>query len=480
MPQHFSGVIKGIPRRFDGYDAAVDILRQLVRQRDALIDDDWQKLEELANEGTGKAYGTYREMIRSIGVRYHLNQEANLVRANLLKSHAKDKKTRKEFFAEVKNRLLGMQADIPAAYLAAFDKLGKGKTSKNVWIQNGEEVDVEDRHMVASSIDAIVALASKSLVALTYANFQSHHKRMAKYPFEVHDAAWLKSIEALVEAFGSSLEAGTKHLYDSIRKAGAVVPACEALSGSIEAQLPEFGRIQATLRGYMTRLGEKPETHRLQVAAGKLSAKAGRLTRSAFAAHAASYYLALQSRAARRDAKANAALKPAAGLRFETKFPSGKVTEISRAGLARNGAYLELSGFVQKLSARKGGDGKLISYFTLHQPGKDATADVVGVFVQLRNMGLQEGAYCSVSGTWRRNSTLHRGKPALEAEKLRINELSRKSWTVLFHDLADKFVDRWPGSLNIAYGLSPHVSGGKEGQSEILGAGELIFRSFIR
>jgi hypothetical protein len=98
----------------------------------------------------------------------------------------------------------------------------------------------------------------------------------------------------------------------------------------------------------------------------------------------------------------------------------------------------------------------------------------------LRNSGLQEGAYCRLSGKWKKQSTINKGNPAVEIEQLRINDIAEKSWKVKFTDVADKFVDRWPGGLNIAYGLSEHFSGGPEGTSKQLGAGELIFKPFYR
>src|SRR5687768_11810261 len=112
MKHQFNGVIKGVPASFDGYAISIEALQWMVRIRKALVNDDWQTLETLANQGIGKAYGVYREMIRTLGVTHQLNQEANLLQATLLKSHASDKNTRKEFFREAKKKLLEIQPDI--------------------------------------------------------------------------------------------------------------------------------------------------------------------------------------------------------------------------------------------------------------------------------------------------------------------------------------------------------------------------------
>lgn len=205
------------------------------------------------------------------------------------------------------------------------------------------------------------------------------------------------------------------------------------------------------------------------------------LSRSAFALHAAAYYLCLQSKAVKQDPKAKKLLQGTDTPPYSTAFPNGKDTKLKDVQGVAEGSIIELRGFVSSLTAkREGAERKLVSVFRLTDRSGSVEVDAVGVFAQLRNVGLLEGAFCQCSGSWRRQSTLNGGKPALEVQQLRIDELSERSWKVRMHDLSDRFIDWWPGGLNIAFGVSPHISGGPEGGSKKLGAGELIFRQFYR
>ena len=51
-------------------------------------------------------------------------------------------------------------------------------------------------------------------------------------------------------------------------------------------------------------------------------------------------------------------------------------------------------GFVSALTARRESDRKLLSLVTLTDASGSTQVELVGIFVQLRNTGLLEGAYC--------------------------------------------------------------------------------------
>jgi hypothetical protein len=451
----------------------------LVQQRNALIRDNWKTLEKLASQGLGDAYAAYRVLMRTLGAFDALSREAIGNLEALLEFLVGHKDTREEFFAEVKKKLVTIRPDSSARELAALDALGKGKLGHNL-IRDALKVrDPEDSQMAGGFIDSTVALFVRSLIALTHANFNRHYKKLATYPFERHEDELQEIFREVINAFEESLDENAKRLHADLTKHKLAQPAAERLAAHIEEALPGFGRVQASLNLYVDGLKKAHASAQLLETLGRLSAKASGLTRSAFAMHAAAYYLCLQSKAVTKDPKAKKILE-GDPQNYEAPFPNGRDTELAEVKNIANGTYIEVRGFVSALTARRESDRKLLSLVTLTDASGSTQVELVGIFVQLRNTGLLEGAYCQGSGTWKTKSSVNRGKPAIEIEQLRINELAKASWKVQLEDLADKFVDRWPGGLNIAFGLSPHVSGGPEGKSKRLGAGELIFRPFFR
>jgi len=474
----FNAIVKGPPAALSSRSIAS--IELCIKQRSALIRDDWTALEKLSNQGIGDAYAAYRELMRALGAFDALSREMTGNTATLLKFRANQRDTRKEFFAEVKKELVRIAPDTSAKRLAALDALGKGRVAHNVIMESFKGRDLEDSQMVDGLIDSTVALFTRSLIAVTYANFNRHYKRLSTYPFKQHRDELLETFRRVINTFEKNLNANCKQLHAELSKHKLAQPAAERLAAHIEDALPEFGRVQASLYLYIDALKKVDASATLLETLGRLSAKGSELTRSAFAMHAAAYYLCLQSKAVKKDPKAEKILEGDPKQVYEASSPKGKDTKLIEVTNTPSGTYIEVAGFVSALTARRSMDRKLLSLATLTDTSGSAHMDAVGIFVQLRNVGLHEGAYCQCSGIWKKQSSVNKGKPAIEIEQLRINELAKGSWKVQLEDLADRFVDRWPGGLNIAFGLSPHVSGGPEGRSKRLGAGELIFRPFYR
>jgi hypothetical protein len=472
----FNEIVKGAPGTLSSRPS--DSIRLMVMQRDALIRDTWTDLEKLSNQGIGHAYSAYRELMRTLGISHAVHRQANEHLATLLKFHAGDKETRREFFAEIKKELLKNAPAASARQLALLDALRKKTLAER--LEGLEEDKPGNSVMDDVLINSTVGLFTRSLMGLTHATFNKHYKKVALNPLEEHRGELQEAFQQVINAFEESLDANAKRLHTEVTKHRPAQAAAERLATHIEDALPEYGRLQASLSLYIDGLKKAQASTRVVETLGRLSAKASALTRSAIAMHAAAYYLCLQSKAVRKDPKAERLLEGSPHQRYETPLSTGRDTQLADVKSIANGTHIQVGGFVSALTARRDSDRKLLSLVTLVDASGSAQVEVVGIFVQLRNVGLLEGAYCQCSGTWKTKSSLNRGKPAIELEKLRINELAKKSWKVQLEDLADKFVDRWPGGFNISFGFSPHLSGGRQGQSRRLGAGELIFRPFFR
>jgi hypothetical protein len=472
-------VLKGAPPVLKGYTIFTEAFQLMIKQRGALIKDAWNTLTTLANRGLGDAYGAYCEIYRNIGVLEAQAKEANEAQAAFLKFHASKKETRAEFFSKLKEELLKKQPDISDDWLNALDALGQGNIKNNFILESLKNREVKSPEMINSAIEATVALAVRSMMALTHAAFMRHYKKISKYPFVVHKDELTEISESEVGDFEEVLENAIKQLYENIEAKSSIQSSCRQIRQIVEQSLPSFGRLQATIRLYVESL-KTDGTETLSEKAGKVAARAGDLTRFAIAAYAASYYLEMNSKVPSNNPKIKKVLEPASSVKYDTKFPKGKSVQISNIENAADGDFVQVTGFVESIKIRKEGD-KLLSQITLMDPSTSAKVEAVGVFVHFIHVGLQDGAYCILNGIWQSQSDINKNKPAIEIDKLNIGDLSKKSWKILFLDLADDFYDRWPGGCNISYGLSRHVSKIVDGEeSKILGAGELIFKPFIR
>lgn len=483
MSKQYRTIVEGIPPSLKGYSIYTKALHLMVDQRNALIADDWETLRDLANQGLGLVYTSYKEILRKLGRSYAISSEVNKEFKILLESYAENPETREEFFRGVKDGILNLDPNINQEILDGIMAMAEGKLEKGNPVTTMLDTlpeRMESHEVTEIAINATCALAARSLMALAYTNFHQHNKTIAQVDFSLLKEDLLNSVKKEVETFEAELDAYIKKIYEDLVSGESPEIGAENLIRLIEKLIPRFGRIQATIRKYALTLkatGKGSTSEKV----GNLAAMAGGLTRTAITAYSAAYYLSQQYNAVNKSSKVKALIKQAPRIGYDTGIPNGKNTEISKVGQLNDGDYVEVAGFVDSIQTGRDSDDKLITQVRLYDPSSKSSVVTAGIYVHLRHLGLVEGAYCRVSGNWQSQSGLNNGNPAIEIQKLPINDLSKKSWKIAFLDIADKFIDRWPGSLNIQFGLSPHKSYVEEGiASEILGASEIIFRRFIK
>ncbi|MFT5731085.1 MAG: hypothetical protein ACI8PB_005278 [Desulforhopalus sp.] len=483
MVDNYNFFIEGYPSRISDDSIFVDAINLMGEQRSALIEDEWKKFEDLGNLGIGQAYGRYRELKRSL-TESDNSKALNADFIELLKMKSTDIENREEFFSDMKGEMLRRDPNTDPLILDALTKMSQG--------EEGEEVlnlikSVDNSFSYAGkytlAIDGTVSLAVRSLMALTYSNFHFHNEFLKDSQLVgPHKEEFLELLYIPVNTFQYELDKRMKQIYQHLVSGLSPVTASEELAEYVEESLPKLGRIQATTRLYAIALKEAGKGT-LSEKAGTLCVIAGDLTRQAFAALASAYYLSMESMLETPSTNVKNILKKSSSLAYDTGFPNGKNIQISKIDQVSDGEYIEVSGFITSIDAlREGADSKLISRITLFDPSSNTSVIAIGVFVNFRHIGLLEDTYCNLSGTWQSTSNINNNNPAIEIDKLAINEFSKTSWAVSFLDLSDKFVDRWPGGDNIRYGLSPHVSAFEDGEDEsrVLGAGEIIFKPFMR
>ena len=477
----FQIIITGGPSVLNTYLNLADTVRQIEQQRNALIANDWDVLENLANQGIGEGYRLYREVRRDLGVLQSALEEAYEGFLQMLRHHAKDKETREEYFSKLRQELLKIRPDLSKEVLDALDALGKGKTSKNIFLNAFLDVGhSENEKFIELVTNTATAQSVRSLMALTFTHFNRHYEVLSGYNFDHHGSEFRDALEKVVDQFQRRLELGIKKIHNDLVNGFDPKGAAEELASDLEESLPAFGRAQATIHHYALFLKTRGKGG-VSEKVGYLAAKAGDLTRSAFASYAATFFLSLQCKAVHKSKKGKILLDQASKLAYDIDLPNGKNVEISKISELLGGEYIEIGGFVESITIGKDNDEKLITQVTLRDPSSNSSVVAAAVFVHLRHIGLVEGAFCHLSGIWRLQSGLNKGNPAIEIEKLAINNLAKKSWKIKFQDSVDKFIDRWPGGLNIRYGLSPHHSiAEKPTKSKILGAGELIFKPIYK
>lgn len=483
MNENLKMIIEGTPSIFNMDRAFLGTIHQMISQRKALVQDDWLGLEELANDGIATVHSLYQEMKKYFGVLPPLYANSKDSLLKIIEHHFADEEGRVAFFTDLKAELLNLDPEIEDVYVNGLDELIEGQIANNPLIEHlkGTKHIEEDHEGAHQAIEETVALGVKSLMALTYCNFQKHYTIVKEIELDVLEGGEDLGtyLSQKVKTFGALLDKHLQKIYAAILESEHILKSTEALNQFIEIELPKFARLQATIRHYALLLKlDNQGTASEHV--GELAAEAFNLSRSAFASYASAFYLALHSRLQTQDPKVKKALNNAKTLAFGESIPNGKNYDIAKIGTASDGEFVEVAGFVDAIVTGKDNDGRLITQVTLLDPSSGETVVIAGIYVHLLHIGMTVGSYCRMSGMWEFSSGLNKGAPAIKIDKLSINKLSTKSWITLFQDLSDRFVDRWPGGLNIKFGMSPHESGEEEGDSQLLGAGELIYKPFIR
>ena len=482
MNNELSPFVAGFPTTLKGpslYTAAIDTMGE---QRSALIEDNWELLEELAYKGIGQCYANQFEIRQKMGVTAASSAAATTTFKDMLIAQAQDPQTRQAFFSELKNSLLQLNPTTDQELLDGLDELANGQINNNPVIELVANLlnqsDPEERYKGA--IEGTAALAARSIIALAHVNFRKQSQTIDTVDFSTFPADFDTSLKEEIELIEEAFLDAVTNIYNGIKAGDNLDSICKAAISVVENNIGKFARIQASIRSYALSLKNAGKGGKSEKV-GNIAAKAGDLTREAYAIYAASYYMLMEENNPHRSTKFDDLISSASTIQFNKTLPNGKNTDIPKVDNANDGDFIETAGFVKNIEAFRSNDNKLISRVTLHDPSSNTNVELIGIFTHLRHMGLQEDSYCRLSGIYHSASPLNSGKPTIQISKLPINDLSKTIWKVAFLDLADKFVDRWPNGYNIQYGLAPHISDvNADTESKMQGAGELIFKPFIQ
>lgn len=492
MEQNFflGALVEGSPPTLDGYGLYNKAIEYMGEQRQLLIEDDWEGLEALAYEGLGYVDTIYTQLYNKMGVTYQHQVAGNAALADVLQAHAEDEEEREAYFSgmitEVQTAI--DEAENPEIIaileerIEQLEGLKAGNIKGNGLLEHLRNTPYHLNPMDQTAIESAGALAVRSMAAICHSNFEYQTSVLEGQDLTaLYKTSFEEQLANSIQAYRTALQEKIQAVYVAVFAKKDSKAAAEQLILFVKEEGPQLARTLATIRKFALLLKEGGKGTASEKI-GHWSTLGGDAYRASLAALGAAYYLSLQLRAVEPAPKVAQLLKNTPFLAFDKPLPDGKNIEIAKVNQADEGALVETAGFVSNIVVGRDQDDKLITQLTLHDPSSDSEVTVAGVFVHFRHLGLLEDSYCRVTGLWKNASSINKGMPAIELDKLSVVSMSKESWKVAFLNLSDKFYARWPGNYHIQYGLAPHISAIPDGETEspILGAGELIFKPFIK
>ncbi|EAR22105.1 hypothetical protein [Nitrococcus mobilis] len=338
-------------------------------------------------------------------------------------------------------------------------------------------------HLPPHGHDVAIVSLSRGLLGVVHAAFNLTLRSVQSESSAHFHTETTNAFQRIVEEVEALIRAGQLRIYHRMTSRAptddVVEEAC-ALAGIIEQSLPRLARPQAKVFVAMQRLREEGKGGAAENL-GRLAMRAGALTREATAAHAASYRIALNLLRDEPDVDVLELYDKAADLAFDTKLPNGKDTQLAHMGRLEGGEFVEVEGFATRVEAIQPGGSGLVSRIELLDPSSQTRARAAALFMHLPHLGVTDGAFCRLSGIFRKNSALLDDSPGIEVDRLSLADLSDKSWRIAFLRSARRWYQPWRNGLNMHWSLGPHQSAAEpRRQASVEGAGELIYLDFMK
>lgn len=456
--------------------------------QDALLKENWPTAAVLGIRCLGLGHGSFRFLLseRKAGAKRQAHMKAvGEALYQHLHSRAQDRHW-PEFIGELRKKL----EEIPSEHLREMEddlrKLEKGQITKDLSFLHRfirPEQDLSERKMVD---DTAIMLLSKGLLGYIHAEFNRvfqgrspNAESESLLLVDVHSA-----FDATVKEFGEALRAGQRAMFSMLLADQSTlnrIDAAYSLASFIEERLPRFTRAQACAM-LATRVLRQQGKGTAAEKLGRLAVEAGTLTREAVASHAASYRMAMSLLYNELELEEDMAqlLKRIPGLSFDISIPNGRNTELAKLAKVKDGDYVEVEGFANSVDVGRSADGKLIAQLELVDPSSGVTASAVAIYTNLINLGVTEGVFCRVNGTYCRKSSLLGNKPAIEVERLSLAGLIKKCWRIAFLESSKRWFQCWPNGINMYWSLGPHRRARAGDEVTHYGAAELFHTPMLR
>ncbi|GAB2885022.1 hypothetical protein ACCI51_09475 [Microbulbifer echini] len=330
---------------------------------------------------------------------------------------------------------------------------------------------------LATHTDAVIMCLSRGLLALAHAQFNNALKAGEHKPG--FSAADIREVKSVTHAFSSFLQGGQKQVYSALLVGDPqnITNASLLFAGEIERRLPALAGAQAAMHTVIQALLQR-NSGGLAERLGDIAVDAHFLTRKAIACHTACYRLAASACGLDTPKDIRDLQKNIASISFTTPLPNGKNVELAKLNNDFEGEFVEVRGFIQEVTSPPQEGGMLLSHLKLQDPSSGAEANAVVRFSHLPHAGVTKGAFCKLSGTFKKSSSLLSGRPGVEVDALALADLGKNSFDVAFMRLANRWFQPWRSNANLYWSLGAQSADGSDVAAQ--GAAELLFTPLIR
>lgn len=461
-----------------------DISNALVNHRRVVRSAEWAPVLEASASVLGLGYA-YLGILRHHALSYsHSNQAYVNIGDTFLKVFAALARSneRERIVSETRERLSQDDPELLSRIEDILENIELGKT-RFPRIKD----KISNMHK-ANSCVAVRSAASLAIAALSH-GLQGIMHYYFNVSFSSFDpASSIDNLDHIQRTFSQILEnnqsaliSAQRQLYASVLNdahTNVVIESAYSLVHLVEDIMPSFAAAQARFLRVVHNLRDAGKGGASEKA-GALLASAGFLSREAIASHAAANALTLEV-GATRSSRAKHLLTSVNDIAFDTDIPIGKNTEISKLDGTDDGSYVEVSGFGQSFQQGRSPDGKLISRVEILDPSSGAKTSAAAVFVHLPHIGVTEGAFLNMSGTYHSSSDLLGGEAGIEIDVLSLADLAKKSWRIQLLRYAEPWFEAWRNQLNLYWSIGPHAFAKDDSEEANRGAAELVFAPFAR
>lgn len=330
---------------------------------------------------------------------------------------------------------------------------------------------------LASNTDAVIMCLCRGLLALVHAQFNNALVAGEHKPgFSTDD---INEVKAVVQEFSDFLLGWQKQVYSALlmRSPESITNTTLLFAGEIERNLPALIGAQAAMQNVIRELLQRGSGG-LAERLGDIAVDAHFLTRKAIASHVACYRLAANASSLEVPKDIKELQKNIASMSFSTALPNGKNVELAKLNNDLDGEFIEVRGFVENVTSPPQEGGMLLSHLKLQDPSSGAEANAVVRFSHLPHAGVTKGAFCRLSGIFRKSSSLLSGRPGVEIDALALADIGKDSFDIAFMRLASRWFQPWRSNANLYWSLGAQSA--DSGEEDSQGAAELLFTPLIR
>lgn len=401
-----------------------------------------------------------------------------------------------------------LQADFPALELQSMNCLGLGHALLRVL--HGElaqrsrlrqryasdaapaasPLDVGTAGLVGARNLAIVS-AHRGLLGLVHAAFNTAVVRAEEIKQRqdnadsgtppAHRIDARPHLKTLLDDFTQRLQRNQAALHDALGRvdSDAINMASTTLTLTIEAELPLLARALASSMAAMQRLKEDGKGGAAEQL-GCQCARGGLLLREALASQVSANLVAFSDTIMGVEDPASVLRGSAAQRAFDVDITHGRDVELHHLDTTEDGTFVQVRAFVSEIITHRLSSGLLVSTMTLQDPSSGASATAVAIFAHLAHAGLTRESFVDLSGVWTRRFNLLDGQAGISVDALALGQLSEQSWRVTFLQAAERWYAVWPNGANLAFSLAPQRLPVSADSGADNGAGELVFRKWLR